>query len=318
MTHNNSNNNRSSIRKRHTNNNSKAISKGKTKMMIVPDSLEDKNHAHSMKQRSMIPVILVVTAVILIIAVIGPVDETIIATSPSTSHHRRIAVTSSTRTQMGTYRLIQTVSHDSNAFTQGLVTVYDPSDETLKFYEGTGLNGQSQLRLVNIDTGTVVAQHSLPFRYFGEGITHYLDNSNSELSTLRIIQLTWQEQTAFEYEIANNTTSSSTTTYAEWLTRVHTFVAGVDEYDSVVFKTVLVQSVRMQFLFLYRSPFQSRIRLYNIVLLPQKDGGLPIPNKTINFTLPMDQVTCIHGMWPRKKKLPRYLSRISIAIWMHR
>jgi glutaminyl-peptide cyclotransferase len=200
-------------------------------LVVESDSLDDINNAHSMKRQQMIwmiPVIVAVTAAILLVAAIAPVNETNETTTapPSRSQYRRSAVTSSTRTQMGTFRLLQTLSHDSNAFTQGLVTVYDPSDEKLKFYEGTGVNGQSQLRLVNIDTGTVLAQHSLPFRYFGEGITQYLDNIDSNLSTLRLIQLTWQEQTAFEYEIQNNATSSATssTSYSEWLTRVQNII----------------------------------------------------------------------------------------------
>jgi glutamine cyclotransferase len=182
-----------------------------------------------------------VVAFLLIATVIIPVDDNDDASNDTTgstmtnraaatdhqgndrySHRRRMIeeVTSSTRTQMGTYRLLQTVPHDRSAFTQGLITVQDPTDGTLKFYEGTGVNGQSQLRLVEMETGTVLAQHSLPFRYFGEGITHYISSHHA----LRLIQITWQQQTAFDYEIQSNQTStsntSSKTTFQAWVIRM--------------------------------------------------------------------------------------------------
>ena len=231
------NQNTSSIRKRRNNN--KTLSKGRKdsqQSMMISEETNDRAHVKEQptdskftdRQRNiwLIPAIVVVTIVmILFVVIILPVDEmndTSTMASTTTTRilhpHRRVVVTSSTRTQMGTFRVIQTVPHDSSAFTQGLITVYDPSDETLKFYEGTGVNGQSQLRLVQIETGTVVAQHSLPFRYFGEGITHYLD----DMSTLRLLQITWQEQTAFDYELQSNTTStsiSSGTSFKEWVIR---------------------------------------------------------------------------------------------------
>ena len=175
----------------------------------------------------MISAIVVVSAVMTFFAVIVPVDEsndTTIIPSKN-SNRRRVDVTSSTRTQMGTFLLLQTVPHDSNAFTQGLITVYDPTDDTLKFYEGTGVNGQSQLRLVQIDTGTVLAQHSLPFRYFGEGITHYLDDSSSKNSTLRLIQITWQEQTAFDYELQSmNASTSKSSSFTDWVAKMKNMI----------------------------------------------------------------------------------------------
>jgi glutamine cyclotransferase len=119
-------------------------------------------------------------------------------------------VTSSTRTKMGTYKLLETIPHDPNSFTQGLITVTDPSDGILKMYEGTGLNGQSEIRLIsNISSGTVIARRNIPFRYFGEGITHFIDSNN----TLRLLQITWKDQTAFEYLLqGNNATQPSWTT----------------------------------------------------------------------------------------------------------
>ncbi len=84
-----------------------------------------------------------------------------------------------------TYRLITPYPHDPAAFTQGLVW----QDGNL--YEGTGRYGQSSLRRVNLETGGVEQMVSLPETYFGEGIVVWED---------KIIQITWQEQTAFVYD----------------------------------------------------------------------------------------------------------------------
>lgn len=84
-----------------------------------------------------------------------------------------------------TFRVVQEYPHDPAAFTQGLAY----ADGFL--YEGTGLHGQSTLRRVNIQTGTVLAYHELPPQYFGEGVTVFRD---------RIIQLTWQSQVGFYYD----------------------------------------------------------------------------------------------------------------------
>jgi glutamine cyclotransferase len=83
------------------------------------------------------------------------------------------------------YRIVNTYPHDPAAFTQGL----DIADGTL--YEGTGLNGQSSLRRVEIETGEVLQQISLDEAYFGEGIVVVGDV---------IYQLTWRSQFAFVYD----------------------------------------------------------------------------------------------------------------------
>ena len=84
-----------------------------------------------------------------------------------------------------TYRVVNTYPHDSNAFTQGLVW-----DDGI-VYEGTGLNGRSSLRRVDLLTGTVQQQIDLEEQYFGEGIVVFDD---------RIIQLTWRNNTGFVYD----------------------------------------------------------------------------------------------------------------------
>jgi len=83
-----------------------------------------------------------------------------------------------------TYKIVNTYTHDRNAFTQGLV--YDNG----VLYESTGLYGNSSLRKVDLATGDVLQITKLPAEYFGEGITVYDDT---------IVQLTWQSHTGFVY-----------------------------------------------------------------------------------------------------------------------
>ena len=83
-----------------------------------------------------------------------------------------------------TYKIINTFPHDREAFTQGLV--FDDGF----LYEGTGLNGRSELRKVELETGKVLQTHKLADEYFGEGITIFGD---------RIIQLTYKSNVGFVY-----------------------------------------------------------------------------------------------------------------------
>jgi glutaminyl-peptide cyclotransferase len=84
-----------------------------------------------------------------------------------------------------TYRIVHTYPHDPHAFTQGLVFV----DGSL--YESTGLNGQSSLRMVDLDTGRVMQSQPVDSKYFAEGLTNWG-------STL--VQLTWETHLALVYD----------------------------------------------------------------------------------------------------------------------
>jgi len=84
-----------------------------------------------------------------------------------------------------TYNVVNVYPHDETAFTQGLVL------EDGFLYEGTGLYGQSTLRRVELNTGNIIQLHSLPDKFFGEGITIFED---------KIIQLTWKAGKGFVYE----------------------------------------------------------------------------------------------------------------------
>jgi glutamine cyclotransferase len=84
------------------------------------------------------------------------------------------------------YEIINTYPHDSNAFTQGLV--FYQGD----LYESTGLNGQSSIRKVALQTGQVLKIVDIPTQFFGEGLA---------LFNGRVYQLTWQSQRGFIYDL---------------------------------------------------------------------------------------------------------------------
>jgi glutaminyl-peptide cyclotransferase len=86
-----------------------------------------------------------------------------------------------------TYRVVRSYPHDRQAYTQGLLY----RDGVL--YEGTGLNGRSSIRKVRLETGEVLQVRPLDDKYFGEGIA---------IVDTRLIQLTWQTEVGFVYDLA--------------------------------------------------------------------------------------------------------------------
>jgi glutamine cyclotransferase len=86
---------------------------------------------------------------------------------------------------MEKYQVVHTYPHDPQAFTQGLVF----ADGHL--YESTGLNGQSSLRMVNLETGRAEQELRIPNQFFAEGLTTWGS---------ALIQLTWQSHIAFVYD----------------------------------------------------------------------------------------------------------------------
>lgn len=84
-----------------------------------------------------------------------------------------------------TYEVVKRWPHDRGAFTQGLVF------RGGSLLESTGLNGQSSLREVNLETGRVLKQVTLPQVYFAEGLA---------VVGAQIFQLTWQNRKAFVYD----------------------------------------------------------------------------------------------------------------------
>lgn len=83
------------------------------------------------------------------------------------------------------YAVVRSYPHDRSAYTQGLVY----HDGVL--YEGTGLNGQSSIRKVQLETGAVLQIRALDREYFGEGIAIWRDD---------LVQLTWQSGLGFVYD----------------------------------------------------------------------------------------------------------------------
>jgi glutaminyl-peptide cyclotransferase len=77
--------------------------------------------------------------------------------------------------------------HDRGAFTEGLFYLGG------FLYESTGLNGQSQVRKVDLATGKVLQSRDIDRKYFGEGIAPWHGH---------LIQLTWSTNVGFIDDLA--------------------------------------------------------------------------------------------------------------------
>ncbi len=76
--------------------------------------------------------------------------------------------------------------HDPAAYTQGLLL------HNGYLYESTGRRGESTLRKVDPETGEVLQMIEVPEQYFAEGLALVGD---------KLIQLTWQSNVAFVYDV---------------------------------------------------------------------------------------------------------------------
>ncbi len=83
------------------------------------------------------------------------------------------------------FRVVKSYPHDSSAFTQGLLW------HNGNLIEGTGREGHSELRRVDLVSGNVLQRQKLPSDVFGEGVA---------LASERLIQLSWQNGRAFVYD----------------------------------------------------------------------------------------------------------------------
>lgn len=86
------------------------------------------------------------------------------------------------------YEVVHEYPHDPNAFTQGLIV------RGGFFYESTGLEGQSTVRKVEIQTGRVVQKRDLEARFFAEGMTDWSG---------QLVQLTYTTNVGFVYDLAS-------------------------------------------------------------------------------------------------------------------
>jgi len=84
------------------------------------------------------------------------------------------------------YEVVKSYPHDPMAFTQGLIF----RDGFL--FESTGIKGRSSLRKVRLETGDVVQRRDVDKRYFAEGLTDWKG---------RLLQLTWETNIGFVYEL---------------------------------------------------------------------------------------------------------------------
>ena len=83
------------------------------------------------------------------------------------------------------YEVVRAWPHDRAAFTQGLVFLNGA------LLESTGLNGESSLREVELETGRVLKRIAVPREYFAEGLAVVGEQA---------FQLTWQNGKAFVYD----------------------------------------------------------------------------------------------------------------------
>ncbi|BCM89722.1 hypothetical protein IAD21_01569 [Abditibacteriota bacterium] len=83
------------------------------------------------------------------------------------------------------WEVLGSFPHASDAFTEGLL-IHDG-----KLYESTGLEGQSSLRRVDLQSGAVEKKVNLPKELFGEGLA---------LAGNKFYQLTWQNKLGMVYD----------------------------------------------------------------------------------------------------------------------
>ena len=83
------------------------------------------------------------------------------------------------------YDVVHVYPHDRGAFTEGLFYLNG------FLYESTGVERESSIRKVKLETGEVLEQHELPPEYFGEGIVKWKD---------KLYQLTYKTQVGFVYD----------------------------------------------------------------------------------------------------------------------
>jgi glutamine cyclotransferase len=84
------------------------------------------------------------------------------------------------------YNIVHIYPHDESAFTEGLFYLNG------FLYESTGLEGQSSIRKVKLETGQVLQQRPVSPQYFGEGIVAWKD---------KLVELTWRSEIGFTYDL---------------------------------------------------------------------------------------------------------------------
>jgi glutamine cyclotransferase len=101
------------------------------------------------------------------------------------SHAASLVVLSDVVPKKYTYKVVSQYPHDADAYTQGLIY------ENGRFFESTGIEDKSSIRIVNIKTGKPEKMMPLAKEFFGEGIALFRD---------QIYQVTWKSQVGFVYD----------------------------------------------------------------------------------------------------------------------
>lgn len=83
------------------------------------------------------------------------------------------------------YRVVAKYPHSTASYTEGLFYLGG------LFFEGTGLNGHSEVLVTQPETGKVLQRKSIPEQYFGEGIIDWGPN---------LLEWTWQSHICFVYD----------------------------------------------------------------------------------------------------------------------
>lgn len=112
-------------------------------------------------------------------------DPTTTTTSGPTASTTTTAAAESGDPVVAQFEVVETIPHDTSAFTQGL----EIADGRL--FESTGLVGQSSIRELDLETGEVLRNTAVP-TVFGEGLTIVGDTA---------IQITWQDGIAYRYDL---------------------------------------------------------------------------------------------------------------------
>lgn len=99
------------------------------------------------------------------------------------------------------YTVANIYPHDTASFTEGLFL------HNGFLYESTGMNGESKLLKINMQTGKAVQKINLDKAYFGEGIS-MINN--------KIYQLTYQEHKVFVYDMGFKKISEFEWPYEGW------------------------------------------------------------------------------------------------------
>jgi glutaminyl-peptide cyclotransferase len=101
------------------------------------------------------------------------------------SHSVSLVVLSDITPRQYTYKVVRQYPHDPDAYIQGLIY------EEGMFYESTGLEGKSSIRIVDPATGKARKMVPMPSEYFAEGIALFND---------QIYQITYKSQVGFVYD----------------------------------------------------------------------------------------------------------------------